>query len=200
MQSMAMLKTLARKTPPGRWIAERRRIKALSRWTESDTRAAHLYATFMGQGDLVLDVGANVGDRTKIFRHLGARVVAVEPQASCRDFMAKRFQGDRMISIVPAAVGADNGVATLRVGGLDALGTLSTRWLERVQSSHRFGDSRWDRTEQCAVVTLDSLIAEHGEPSFVKIDVEGFEGEVLKGLRQSRPALSIEFTVEDLEA
>src|SRR5947199_309021 len=43
------------------------------------------------------------------------------------------------------------------------------------------------------VTTLDTLIAAHGEPRFCKIDVEGFELEVLGGLTRRLPYLSLEF-------
>jgi hypothetical protein len=41
------------------------------------------YGAFVSAGDLVFDVGAHVGNRTAVFLELGARVVAVEPQAQC---------------------------------------------------------------------------------------------------------------------
>jgi len=44
------------------------------------------------------------------------------------------------------------------------------------------------------VTTLDALIGKHSKPVFIKIDVEGFEAEVLAGLTQPVRALSFEFT------
>ena len=53
---------------------------------------------------------------------------------------------------------------------------------------------RWSRTARVPVTTLDSLIARHGVPTFIKIDVEGFEYEVLAGLSRPVKAISFEFT------
>jgi hypothetical protein len=43
---------------------------------------------------------------------------------------------------------------------------------------------------------MDALIAEHGEPILVKIDVEGHEAEVVKGLTRTRPSLFFEVNRE----
>jgi hypothetical protein len=77
---------------------------------------------------------------------------------------------------------------------------MSTDWLARVQETGRFGSVEWSQTETVDVSTLDALVAEFGVPSFTKIDVEGYEFEVLRGLTQALPALSLEFTPEHLEA
>ncbi|MBM3479865.1 MAG: FkbM family methyltransferase, partial [Alphaproteobacteria bacterium] len=52
----------------------------------------------------------------------------------------------------------------------------------------------WDARVEVPVTTLDALVAAHGVPRFAKIDVEGFELDVLRGLSRPLPALSFEFT------
>jgi hypothetical protein len=56
-----------------------------------------------------------------------------------------------------------------------------------------FRHVRWDDSVEVPVTTLDALIEQHGLPRFCKIDVEGYEAEVLAGLNHRIPALSVEF-------
>jgi hypothetical protein len=54
----------------------------------------------------------------------------------------------------------------------------------------------WDKRQRVEVVTLDGLIAQFGVPRYVKIDVEGFELDVLAGLTQPVAMVSVEFLPE----
>ena len=56
-----------------------------------------------------------------------------------------------------------------------------------------FAGVRWDAEETVEVTTLDALIAAHGMPRFIKIDVEGFEAEVLAGLSRPVPWIAFEY-------
>ena len=78
--------------------------------------------------------------------------------------------------------------------------SLSREWTDAVRASGRFEEFDWDRRQAVRVTTLDALIETYGAPDFCKIDVEGYELEVLRGLSRPLPALSFEFTVERLES
>jgi FkbM family methyltransferase len=156
---------------------------------------AALYAGFVGPGDLVFDIGAHVGDRVAAFRSLGARVVAVEPQPALVRVLRLIYGRDKNVAIVAAAAGRAPGAAELMLN-IDnpTVSTLSGDFVQAAAGSAGWERQSWTRRLRVPVTSLDILIAEHGIPAFIKIDVEGFESEVLDGLTRSVPALSFEFT------
>jgi len=76
------------------------------------------------------------------------------------------------------------------------LSSMSKEWIAIVRGSGRFSNHRWDDKVTVETTTLDLLIKEYGRPSFCKIDVEGFEFEVIQGLSQPVNMLSFEFIPE----
>jgi FkbM family methyltransferase len=141
-----------------------------------------LYSRFIRPGDLAFDVGANIGMKTQAFLALGARVVAVEPQPSCQRVLMAMFGSDPNFTLVPKAVGNAPGRATMHIAPMSALSSLRADWFPGSVAEI-----------EVEVTTLDSLIATHGEPRFCKIDVEGFELEVLQGLTHRLAFLSLEY-------
>jgi len=87
-------------------------------------------------------------------------------------------------------------MAQMYISSADVLSSLSKEFIEKTTNSGRFQQSWWDRQEEVEMVTLEQLISEHGVPKFIKIDVEGFELNVVKGLLQSIEFLSLEYTPE----
>jgi len=155
------------------------------------------YSQFIKQGDLCFDVGANIGNRTFVFLELGANVVAVEPQKDCYNHLKKRF-GNK-IELVAEGLGEKESVEKLYISDLSAISSFSKSHIDTMKED-RFKGAHWDKTVDIQMTTLDNLIAKYGVPDFCKIDVEGFEYEVIKGLHQAVKVLSLEYIVpENLE-
>jgi FkbM family methyltransferase len=154
-----------------------------------------LYARFVKQGGLAFDIGSHVGDRIASFRRLGARVVALEPQPDCATAIRAIHGGDRDVKLVQSACGAAEGILKLHINSANpTVTTASTDFVQAADGAGGWEGQVWDTVLDVPVTTLDGLIADHGRPDFVKIDVEGFEDQVLAGLSRPVPALSFEFT------
>jgi FkbM family methyltransferase len=154
-----------------------------------------LYAQFVRPGELVFDVGAHVGDRVAAFRRLGARVVAVEPQPALVTTLRLLYGRDPEVSIEAVALGRKPGAVTLKLNPDNpTVSTASEAFIRAADGAPGWHGQAWTETIDVPMTTLDELIARHGVPVFVKIDVEGFEAETLAGLTQPLAALSFEFT------
>ena len=155
---------------------------------------ARIYAPFIRPGDLCFDIGAHLGDRIHAWSNLGARVIALEPNPDMMKWLRRWYGGHPNVILIEKAVGAEPGAATLWTSRLTpSVSTLSQDWMLTVRRNRRFAGVRWDEQVLVTVTTLDALIAQYGIPAFCKIDVEGGELDVLRGLSQALPALSFEY-------
>jgi len=150
------------------------------------------YAGLINKSDLIFDVGANVGQRSEIFSRLAAKVVAFEPQAECVKHLKSRFMFTPNVEIVQVALSEAEGEAVLYESSDQALSSLSPKFIE--DFGHKVFQETWDRKVTVRTGTVDRMIDTYGLPRFIKIDVEGWELSVLKGLSRPVPLLSFEFT------
>src|SRR4051812_33419240 len=157
-------------------------------------RMRRFYSGFVASGDIVFDIGAHAGNRTRALAALGCRVVALEPQPDFARLLGLVFARARQVIIVPAAVAASPGDGWLAVSErTPTVSTLASAWRDARAREPGFDGVTWNQHVQVRVVTLDDLIARYGEPAFVKIDVEGSEPAVLAGLSRPLPAVSFEY-------
>jgi FkbM family methyltransferase len=154
----------------------------------------NFFAQFIKKGDLVIDIGANMGFKTNVFLKLGAKVVSVEPQQACTLALKQRF-GNK-ITLIEKGVGATNGEVDFYISNNHEMSSFKQNWLSDFDPK-RFENSKVDKVIKMQLTTLDDLIRDNGNPSFIKIDVEGFEEEVFKGLNVSFKILSFEFALPE---
>lgn len=149
------------------------------------------YGSLISPGDLVFDIGAHVGSRSRTLISLGAEVVAVEPQPVFADIIDRHLAG-RLKGFERVAVGAGEGEAVLHISSRHpTVTTISDRFIKGVSHADGFKNVIWDREIRLPMTTLDRLIDKYGLPAFCKIDVEGAEADILRGL--SRPIGLIAF-------
>ena len=158
----------------------------------SRERMLGFYAGFISRGDLVFDVGANIGEYSDAFLALGARVIAIEPNPSCCNRLKMIAKRGNLI-VENCAVGDAEGAASMHVCSESGLSTLSNEWYDKTRTSPIHSHASWISDIDVRVETLDFLAKKHGIPSFIKIDVEGFEDRVLSGMSFQPQALSFEF-------
>jgi FkbM family methyltransferase len=189
---MSRLKSAVMKTPL--YPAARSTYRALfSRGSEVDrTRMGAFYSQFFQVGDVVFDLGANQGEYAEVLAGEGARVVAVEPNIA---FTARlqAFAREADIRPVFAAIGDEQGTAVLNVCSEPGYSTLADPHVEWIEGSPDYKTVSWTHTLEVPVTTMDLLAREFGQPEYVKIDVEGFEINALRGMTFRPRYLSFEF-------
>lgn len=123
-------------------------------------------------GSLAFDVGANIGQSTKVLARGFKKVVAFEPCQESYDILAVEMPHN--VQTVQAAVSSESGQVTLQ----EAQASIQTGQLV----SHEglaWGPLVGTRTVTSH--TLADLVDSFGQPDFVKIDTEGHEVEIVKG-------------------
>jgi len=156
------------------------------------------------KGDLIFDIGANDGQKSDVFLRMGAKVVAVEPDEVNQSILKKKFLWGRWVKkpiiVVGKAASDKCMVETIWIDAPgSALNTLSRKWVDTLRTDkNRFGtafDYRDKKTVE--TTTLDKLVEAYGLPAFIKIDVEGYEPHVLRGLQHPVPLLSFEVNLPE---
>lgn len=169
-----------------------------ARWLRRCLQPAHrqrhlgyiqLYRSLLPTGALCFDIGANIGEISDALLSAGARVVAFEPNPSVHPELRARCNHAEGWALVTAAVGNEPGITELfERGGQNAEQSgLDPDWGSEIIATH-----------YVPVVTLDSAIRRFGIPFYCKIDVEGWELEVLKGLTHKIPLISLEFHLNEM--
>ena len=158
-------------------------------------KKSHDVTKLLNSGDLFFDIGAHLGSKSKQFLDKDLKAIMVEPLPKCVEQLKIIFKNKDNVEIIQKAVGKTSGKTPLEVNTkMPATSTMAKHW-----KSGRFSNEKWDQKIIVEMTTLDDLIKIYGVPKYIKIDVEGFELDVLLGLSQKAGIISFEFTSEFLD-
>jgi FkbM family methyltransferase len=132
--------------------------------------------------DLVIDVGANVGQFGLGLRNRGyaKRILSFEPVSDAYKTLAERVNDDPLWEAKRLAVGSSSGVMTINV----SKNTQFSSFQGLTKTAEDFDpDAGFKRTESVSVTTLDELLSPEDLRSkiLLKIDTQGYERHVLDG-------------------
>lgn len=155
---------------------------------------------YVASGDTVYDIGANLGYVSlALAKRVGphGRVIAFEPVPENSDLLRKNIEVNQLknVQVFDCAASDHSGKTVIRI--VKNLSTASLVWHKNDPSATELEI----RTE-----AIDHLVAagDLGPPKFVKIDVEGAEGQVLQGMRRTiasaKPVLFVECSEAGREA
>lgn len=140
--------------------------------------------------DVVLDVGANEGQFARQLRRCGyrGRIVSFEPVGQVHARLAAAAAGDAGWTVAPPlALGAEAGEAAINVHEETTISSFLP--IERMPYAEAGTPTKPPlRSERVRVVPLDAIFGDYvkpGETALLKIDVQGFEREVLAGAAES---------------
>jgi FkbM family methyltransferase len=167
--------------------------------TRKTRKAIAFYSSFLdpaGTHKLVFDIGANKGNKVKAFLKMGFEVIAVEPERKALSTIRWRYGHNKKVTILDNGVSDKEATLTIHIAAnRSGLNTVSEKWVDSLEKER---SNRWHKKHafkkkyDIKAVTLNQLFQQYGVPYFIKIDVEGYEKSVIKGMSQLPSFLSFE--------
>jgi hypothetical protein len=147
---------------------------------------------------LLFDIGANAGGATAVGLAKGYKVIALDAAPRIFQTLVKNYIYNPNVIPLRYAVSNTNydTVEFYETTDTDALSTLNIEWL--TSDTMPYNGFNY-RTIKATTITVDKLAEIYGEPDLMKIDVEGAEWNILRGMTKYHGKLALEWTIQTIE-
>ncbi|MBS4034988.1 MAG: FkbM family methyltransferase [Ignavibacterium sp.] len=132
--------------------------------------------SIINERDIIYDVGANRGFYTKLFlsKAVNGKVFAFEPIPSNYESIKKLKLTEGNLNIFTLALGSSRGKVSMSIGSDD------------LKATSHINTDKTDDDIEVEIDTIDNFILDNNPtPNVIKIDVEGYELEVLNGMKNT---------------
>lgn len=146
---------------------------------------------------LIFDIGANRGlfSDACLEKHKDCKIVLIEANPNLIEILKQKYKNQSNIIILNNI--ADKNSYTeidFYISNADTISTASLDWINKSRFANNY---IWQAPIKIISISLDKLIEMHGSPDLIKIDVEGYEFEVIQGLNKKQKKICFEWTEEE---
>jgi len=171
-----------------------------------------LFGVLIKQGSTVIEVGGHIGFISMYFAQLvgpNGKVYVFEPGSNNQPYIRENIESGMppgkggKITLIPKAVGYENGEATLYEDSLTGQNNSLVKNFQGLRNNIQFSYVESEVKEKTVpVVSIDSFLM-NNSVDFIKIDVEGFEFSVLRGathaIQNNLPVVMVEVQANEKE-
>ena len=148
---------------------------------------------------LIFDIGANHGEFSqKCFNDFkDIKIVAVEANSSLVEKLKIRFF-NKNITVLDNLMSTNSGeeIDFYLNDSADTISTASKFWITNSRFSNNY---KWSNSVKKISLNIDDLVSRYGKPNLIKVDVEGYELEVIKGMTQKYSEICFEWSEEQYQ-
>ncbi len=141
---------------------------------------------------ILFDIGANRGLYSDANAKDYESIVLVEANPSLCSFLSSKYQQNPLIHIENVIV-SNKSSETFYISNADTISTVDPEWIHQSRFSKNYS---WRPVDGLPTVSLDALVQKYGKPTHIKIDVEGYEYNVIQSLTTKVDSLCFEWAEE----
>lgn len=148
--------------------------------------------------NLVFDIGANIGQFAQrcLKEQEGCKVICVEPNQQLAVKLKHRFATEN-VEVLDFLVSTNNDEEVdFYISNADTISTANLDWINNSRFSNNYA---WHKPIKKKTINIDRLIELYGSPDLIKIDVENYELEVIKGLSNKQKKICFEWAEETFD-